>query len=213
MAPGEYQRLGTASNRWLANVYVQDKQILFYYVCPGKNGGANCAGETWLRRFTWTGSGVTARSFSGSGGVNYVCSSGRYCLEGNSGLTSGDGTAGSPIYITGVLHGTHRLAQLKSTDDGAIWNDYASSSASTRAYPYAISGSRRLGPNGATVGAVTDPNGASNQPIDFITTSFGPRRGSGQGRHAAKPVSPIRVASGAETKTVQTGIGTPLRGP
>jgi hypothetical protein len=103
------------------------------------------------------------------------------CLDNISAFFSGNGTAGSRIFLTSELAGTGEIATLSSDDDGATWNDYAVSSSATWGPPYGISGSHRLGPNGEVFGAFTGElgNTYSGNVATFFTTAWAPAAGTG----------------------------------
>lgn len=153
MDPSEYN---TSTYRWLSNVYAQDGKLFFVY--SGNPG-------FWLRRVDW----ATRTGDLWLGGSNGVCGD-TTCLNNLSALFSGAGTSGSRIFLTSAPTDDN-IATLSSDDDGATWHLYATTPGETWGWPYALSGSHRLGPNGEILGAFTSQ---STSTASFVHTVWNP---------------------------------------
>ena len=155
LASSEYNSGGNSYSNdanWLANIYVQDGHLFFFYRHQGSSG--------LLRRVTptWTGSGYTMANDVGPVTVRLG--------DGNQGaFFSGYGTAGSRIFLTGRFGSGPQVRTVSSVDGGQNWSTYASD-AFVPSYAYSVSGGHGLGPGGQVIGAYTDQ--ASNAALSDV---------------------------------------------
>ncbi len=159
LEPSEYNSGGNSCRNdvnWLASVYVQDGHLFFIY--------RHKASKALYRRVTptWTGGGYKMTNDVGPVTVGLG--------DGNGGaFFSGDGTAGSRIFLTGANTSGNGITAVSSTNDGRTWSTYATGP-TTSTYVYATSGAPELGPGGTIIGAFTNQIGTNgaNSNVDFI---------------------------------------------